>query len=62
MVAFVEYEDLGFMLEPPKCCSVNDAVAVAAERTAVLARRLGVQAAAALRRIAGIRREVTSVV
>jgi hypothetical protein len=62
MVAFVEHKDLSLVLEPPKRRGVNDAVAVAAERAAVLARGLGVQAATALRRIAGIRCEVISVV
>jgi hypothetical protein len=62
MVAFVEYEDLGFVLKPPKCCSVNDAVTVAAERIAVPARRLGMQAAAALGRVAGVGSKVISVV
>src|ERR1700677_1458323 len=62
MIAFVEYEDLGLVFEPPKRRSVNDTVAVAAERAAVLARWLGMQPAAALRRVAGIGCEVISVV
>ncbi len=41
MIALVEHEDLGLVLEPAKGGRVNDAVAVAAEGAAALARGLG---------------------
>ena len=47
MVAFVEHENLGLVLEPAERGRVNDAVAVAAKRAAASARRLGIKPAAA---------------
>ncbi len=47
MVALVEHEDLRLVLEPAEGGRVDDAVAVAAEGAAVLARRLRMQPAAA---------------
>ena len=41
MVAFVEHEDLGLVLEAAERGRMDDAVAVAAERAAALADRLG---------------------
>ena len=56
MVAFVGDEDLGLVLHPAECRRVNDPVAVALEHRARRTFRLGVQAAAAARRIACIGR------
>ena len=56
MVALVEHENLGLVLEAAEGGRMDDAVAVAAEGAAALADRLGVQPAAALPRIARIRR------
>ena len=56
MVALVEDEDLGLMLEAAERGRMDDAVAIAAEGAAAFAGRLGVQPAAALRRIAGVGR------
>ena len=54
MVALVEHEHLGFVLEPAEGGRMDDAVAVAAKGAAAFAGRLGVQPAAALLRIARI--------
>src|SRR5580693_3801800 len=56
MIALVEHEHLGLVLEAAKGGRMDDAVAVAAEGAAALADRLGVQPAAALPRIARKRR------
>ena len=56
MVALVEDENLGLVLEPAEGGRVDDAVAVAAEGAAAFAGGLGVEPAAALLRIAGVRR------
>ena len=55
MVAFVKNENLGFMLEPAEGSGMDDAVAIAAKAATGLARRLGMQPAAAAFRIACIR-------
>ncbi len=55
MVALVENENLGFVLEPAEGSGVNDAVTIAAKGASGLARRLGMQSAAAEFRIARIR-------
>jgi len=47
MIAFIENENLGLMLEAPKGGGMDDAVAIAAERAAGLARRLAMKPAAA---------------
>ena len=54
MIAFMEHEDLGFMLQAAEGGGMNHPVAVAPERAAGLARRLGKQPAAAAVGIAGI--------
>src|SRR6266700_964240 len=54
MIAFVEHEYLGFVLQAAEGGGMNDAVAVAPERAAGLARRLGKQPAAAAIGVAGI--------
>src|SRR3989442_15139634 len=54
MIAFVEHEDPGFVLQAPKGGGMNDPVAVAPERAAGLARPLGKQPAAAAIGVAGI--------
>ena len=56
VVALVEHENLGLVLEAAEGGRMDDAVAVAAEGAAALADRLGVQPAAALPRIARKRR------
>jgi hypothetical protein len=56
MVALVEDEDLGLVLEPPERGGMDDAVAVAAEGAAACAGRLRMEPPAALPRIAGIGR------
>ena len=56
MVALVEHEDLGLVLEPAEGGRMDDAVAVAAEGAAALADGLGMEPAAALARIARITR------
>ncbi len=55
VVALVEDENLGLMLEAAESGRMNDAVAIAAEGAAASALRLGMQPAAASRRIAGIK-------
>ena len=47
MVAFVENEDLGLVLEAAKRGGMDDTVAIAAKRAAALADRLGMEPAAA---------------
>ena len=54
MIALVEDEDLGLVLEAAERGRMDDAVAVAAEGAAALARGLGMEPAAAMARIAGI--------
>ena len=54
MIAFVEHEDLGLVLQAPKGGRMNDPVAVAPERAAGLARGLRKQPAAAAIGVAGI--------
>jgi hypothetical protein len=54
MVALVENENLGFVLEPAEGSGVDDAVTIAAKGAAGLACRLGMQSAAAAFRIACI--------
>ena len=54
VIAFVENEDLGLVLEAAERGRMDDAVAVAAEGAAALARGLGVEPATAIGRIAGI--------
>src|SRR4029079_6238018 len=56
MIAFVEHENLGFMLQTPESGRMDHPVAVAPERAAGLARRLREQPAAAAIGIAGIKR------
>ena len=56
MVAFVEHEDLRLVLEPPERGRMDDAVAVAAKGAAALAGGLGMEPAAALLRIARVKR------
>src|ERR1700735_3751129 len=56
MIALGEDENLRLVLEPAERGGVNDAVAVAAEGAAALARRLRVQPAATACGIARIRR------
>ena len=56
MVALVEDENLGLVLEPAERGRVDDAVAIAAEGAAAFAGRLGMKPAAARGRVAGIGR------
>ncbi len=56
MVALVEDEDLGLVLEAAERGGMDDAIAVAAEVAAAFARRLGMEPAPAQGRIAGVRR------
>ena len=56
MVALVEDKDLGFVLEPAEGGRVDNAVAIAPERAAVFADGLGMKAATAPLRVAGITR------
>src|SRR5690349_16429348 len=56
MVAFVEDENLRLVLEATECGGMDDAVAIAAERAAAFARRLGVKPAPAPFRVARIGR------
>ena len=56
MVALVEDEHLGLVLEAAEGGRVDDAVAIAAEGAAAFAGGLGMEPAAALRRVAGIGR------
>ncbi len=56
MIAFMEHENLGFVLEAAEGGGMNHPVAVAPERAAGLARRLHEQPAAAAIGIAGIKR------
>src|SRR5579872_4123332 len=56
MVALVKDEDLGLVLEAAESRGMDDAVAIAAERAAAFARRLGMKAAAAPFRVARIGR------
>ena len=56
MVAFVEHEHLGLVLEAAEGGRMDDAVAVAAEGAAAFAGRLGMQPAAALSRVARVTR------
>ena len=56
MIALVEHEHLGLMGEPPERGRMDDSVAVAAERAAGGALRLGIEPAPALLRIGGKRR------
>jgi hypothetical protein len=55
MVAFIEDEDLGLVLEPSECSGVDDAVTVAAKSAAAFADRLGMEPAAAAIGITRIR-------
>ena len=54
MIALVEHEDLGFVLQAAKCGGMDHPVAIAPERAAGLARRLGKQPPAAAFGVAGI--------
>jgi hypothetical protein len=54
VIAFVKNEDLRLVLETAEGGRVDDAVAVATERTATFAGRLRMQAPAASGRVAGI--------
>ena len=56
MIAHVEHEDLGFVLEPAKSGGMDHPVAIPAERAAGAARRLHKQPPPALVGIAGIGR------
>ena len=56
MIALVEHEHLGLVLEAAEGGRMDDAVAVAAKRAAAFAGRLRMKPAAALARIAGIGR------
>ncbi len=56
MVAFVEHEDLGLVLEPAERGGMDDAVAVAAEGAAALAAGSAWSRPRLWRRIAGIER------
>ena len=56
MIAFVEHEHLGLVLQPAECGRMDHAVAIPAERAPRLARRLGKQPPAAAIGIAGKRR------
>jgi hypothetical protein len=56
VIAFVEHEDLRFVLQPPERGRMDDAVAIAAKAAAALARRLGMKPAAAQVRVARIKR------
>src|SRR5207248_178193 len=47
VVALIEHEDLGLVLEPAERGGMDDSVAIAAEGTAACARRLRIEAAAA---------------
>jgi len=53
MIAFVEHEYLGFVLQAAKCGGMDHPVAIAPERAAGLARRLGEQPPAAAVGVAG---------
>ena len=55
MIALVEHENLGFVLETAKCGGMDHPVAIPAERAAGLARRFREQPAAAPPGVAGIR-------
>src|SRR5258708_6746619 len=54
MIAFMEHEYLGFVLQAPKRGGMNDPVAIPPERAAGLARRLREQPATAAIGVAGI--------
>src|SRR5258708_12470573 len=54
MIAFVEHENLGFVLQPAERVGMNHPVAIAPERAAGLARRLRKQPPAAAVGTAGI--------
>ncbi len=54
VVALVEHEDLGLVLEAAECGRMDDAVGIAAERAARRARRLGKEPAPACRRVGRI--------
>ena len=56
VIAFVEHENLGFVLQAPESRGMNDPVAVAAERAAGPARRLRELPAPAQVGVAGIGR------
>jgi iron-sulfur cluster assembly accessory protein len=60
MIAFVEHEYLGFVLQAAKGGGMDHPVAIAPERAAGLARRLGKQPAAAAVGVAGIDRARSS--
>ena len=60
MIAFVEHEYLGFVLQAAKSGGMDHAVAIAPEWAAALARRLGKQPAAAAVGVAGIDRARSS--
>ena len=60
MIAFVEHEDLGFVLQAAKRGGMDHPVAIAPERAAGLARRLGEQPSAAAVGVAGIDRTRSS--
>src|SRR5262249_43126198 len=55
MIALVENENLGFVLQSAEGGGMDDAVAIAAKSAAALARRFGMKPAAAAVRVAGIR-------
>jgi hypothetical protein len=60
MIAFMEHEDLGFMLQAAKRGGMDHPVAIAPKRAAGPARRLGEQPSAAAVGIAGIGRTRSS--
>ncbi len=60
MIAFVEHEYLGFVLQAAKGGGMDHPVAIAPERAAGLARRLGEQPSAAAVGVAGIDRTRSS--
>ena len=51
VIALMEHEHLGLVLEPAECSRMDDAVRVAPERAAGRARRLGIEPAPAGRRV-----------
>ena len=60
MIAFMEHEYLGFVLQAAEGGGMNDPVAIAPERAAGLARRLRKQPSAAVPGVAGIDRAGSS--